>query len=155
MVVVLVIIFLALSFLGNYGPTLMTNDKCYSFLGCNVGFFGYDALVHFVNGIMEATFIVWLMARFPSFSLFHNRFWKNLLIVVIMVVFVAFLWEFSEFFHDQFRMKVLHENLTIPNTLDQPTNNDTMGDITFSILGAAITALTLSSLMRRRIDLNR
>jgi len=140
---VLIIIFLIISFLGTHGPILMANNKCYQFLGCNSGFFGYDALVHFVSGIMDATLIVWLMKKFPPINLFHNNFWKNLLVVITMVVFIAFCWELCELSHDQFRMKVLHENLISENRLDQPSNDDTMGDITFSILGAAITVFVL------------
>ena len=112
----------------------------FSTFGCNVGFFGYDAGVHFVSGVAEATLIVWLMRRFSSLSLFHDRFWKNFLMIVAIVALVGCLWEIGEFGRDQFRMGVLHENLTSPNTLDQPNNNDTMGDLTFSILGAVIAA---------------
>ena len=144
--IILVIIFLVLSFLGNHGPNLMANGKCYRFLGCNSGFFGYDAVVHFVSGFMDATLIVWFMKKFPAINLFHNNFWKNFIVVITLVVFIAFSWEVGEFFHDQFRMKILHEDLIAQNRLDQPSNDDTMGDITFSILGAAITVLALRSL---------
>ena len=141
----LVIIFLITSFLGTNGPMLMTNDRCYQFLGCNSGFFGYDALVHFVSGTMDATLIVWLMRKFPSISLFHNNFWKNLVVIISMVALIAFCWELFELSHDQFRMKFLHEDLVALNRLDQPSNDDTMGDITFSILGATITIFVLKS----------
>ena len=99
-----VTIVLGLSLLGNYGPSLMTNDKCFSWLGCNIGFFGYDALIHFISGTMDVALIIWLMTKFPSFSLFHNRFWKNLLTVVALVALIAVLWEILEFSHDYFRI---------------------------------------------------
>ncbi len=144
-----IIIFFMLTFFGNYGPDLMTNEKCYSLLGCNSGFFGYDALVHFVNGIMNTMLIIWLMTKFPSFNLFHNHFWKNFLMIIALVVLISFSWEFFEFSHDQFRMKIFHENLIIENRLDQPSNDDTMGDITFSILGATITVFVLKSFIKK------
>lgn len=148
--VVFIVIFLVLSFLGNYGPSLMTNEKCFSLLGCNVGFFGYDAFIHFINGIMEAAIILWLMIKFSPFYFFGDNFWKNLLMVIMMVTFISFLWEFGEFFHDQFRIEILHENLIIPDILDQPTNTDTMGDTTFSILGAVFTFSSLWLLVRKK-----
>ncbi len=151
-----IIVFLTLSFLGNHGSTFMSNDKCYALLGCNIGFFGYDVMVHFISGIMEASLIILLMKKFLSFNLFHESFWKNLLVVVSLVALIAFSWEFGELCHDQFRVKVLHENLINPNNLDQPTSNDTMGDMTFSILGATITAFALRSFMKKKkVDNNR
>ena len=148
-----VTIVLGLSLLGNYGPSLMTNDKCFSWLGCNIGFFGYDALIHFISGTMDVALIIWLMTKFPSFSLFHNRFWKNLLTVVALVALIAVLWEILEFSHDYFRMNILHENLTTPNTLDQPSNTDTMGDMTLSLLSATTTASLLGSFMKKKEEL--
>ncbi len=137
--------FFAMSILGNHGPTLMANGKCFRFFGCNSGFFGYDAAVHFVSGIAVASLIIWLMRKFPAISPFRKSVSKNILIVVTLALLVAFAWELGELCHDQFRMKVLRENLTIPNTLDQPTNDDTMGDITFSVLGALLATTALRS----------
>ncbi|MGC9605249.1 MAG: hypothetical protein ABSF56_00605 [Minisyncoccia bacterium] len=149
-VVIVVAVFVVGWFLGVKGPVLIANDRCYAILGCNIGFFGYDAALHFVSGVMDASLIVWLMRRFPAIDLFHERFWKNFLIIVSLVAMIAVSWEFGEFCHDQFRMKILHENMTVPNRLDQPTDSDTMGDMTFSILGAALTACALSPLVRKR-----
>jgi len=141
--VVLVIVWVVLGSLGIWGPHLMANGVCYRLLGCNSGFFGYDVVVHFVSGIMDATLIVWLMRKYPSANMLHGRFWKDFLVIVSIVALIAVSWEFCELCHDQFRMKVLHENLTVPNRLDQPTNDDTMGDMTFSIFGAAVTACAI------------
>jgi hypothetical protein len=121
----------------------MANGVCYRFIGCNSGFFGYDMIVHLVSGIMDAALIVWLMGKFPQANLLHGRFWKDALIIISLVALVAVSWEFCELSHDQFRMKVLGENMTTPNRLDQPTNDDTMGDMTFSIAGAALTACVI------------
>ena len=67
---------------------------------------------------------------------------------------IAVSWEFGEFCNDQFRVNVLHMNLVNTNHLDQPSNADTMGDMTFSVVAAAITAATLGSLMKRKIALS-
>ncbi len=138
-----VVLFFAMAILGNHGPSLMANDKCFRVFGCNIGFFGYDAAVHFVSGITEVVLIIWLMKRFPSLNLFQEKHWKNFLTIVAIVALIGCLWEVGEFCHDQFRMDVLHENLTTPNNLDQPNNADTMGDLTFTILGAVIAASVL------------
>jgi hypothetical protein len=136
--------------LGRWGPELIANEKCFRFLGCNIGFFGYDAALHFVSGIMDLLVIVWLARRFLRFDLFGNVAWKNILIGVSMVALIAVVWEIGELCHDQFRMKVLHENLISPNHLDQPTNDDTMGDITFTLIGATLTACALEIIARQK-----
>jgi hypothetical protein len=149
-VMMAVVVFLTIWILGSWGPTLMANDKCYALLGCDIGFFGYDAALHFVSGIMDAALIIWLMRRFPAIDMFHERFWKNFLLIIALVALIAISWEFIELCHDQFRMKILHVNLTVPNRLDQPTNDDTMGDMTFSIIGAAAAAGALKPFTRRK-----
>ncbi len=136
--------------LGIRGPILIDNYKCYALLGCNMGFFGYDAALHFWSGIMDVVLIIWLTRKFPSFNLFHRRFWKNFLIIISLVAFISVAWEFGELCHDQYRMKVLHINLTTPDHLDQPTNDDTVGDMTFAIVGAAMAAGALKSLIRKK-----
>ena len=143
----LVALFFAMVILGNHGPSLMANNRCFQLLGCNIGFFGYDALVHFVSGVTEVILIVWLIGKFPSLSLFHHRYWKNFLTLVAVVALIGCLWEMAEFGQDHFRMNVLHKNLTTPNNLDQPNNSDTMGDLVFSIFGATIAASIISPLM--------
>lgn len=130
----------------------MADNKCYPFLGCNNGFFGYDAVVHAVYGIWGAILIIWLMEKFPSISLLHNNFWKNFLIVVSVVLLIGFSWEFYEFCHDQFFMKILHENITTPNRRLQPSNDDTMGDLTFSVLCATITASLIFHKKKKNIS---
>jgi hypothetical protein len=151
-VLVSAVVFLTGWILGRWGPVLIANDRCYALLGCNIGFFGYDAALHFVSGIMDVAFIIWLMRRFPAVDMFHERFWKNFLIIIALVALIAVSWEFVELCHDQFSMKILHENLTVPDTLDQPTNDDTMGDMTFSILGAALSAGALKPMIRKKYE---
>ena len=150
--IIFVVIFLILSvFLGTFGPQLMIDGKCYPFLGCNSGFFGYDALVHFISGIMDAALIIFLFKKFSSTNLFNGNFHKNLIIIVSIVISISFLWEVIEFSHDQLRMKVLNIDLVSLNKLDQPSNEDTMGDITFSIIGATITAFVFRPLIKKKV----
>ncbi len=148
----MVVIFLLGWALGIRGPILIDNYKCYALLGCNMGFFGYDAVLHFWSGIMDVVLIIWLTRNFPALNIFRKQQWKNFLITISLVAFISVAWEIGELGHDQYRMKVLHqdllnENLITPNHLDQPTNNDTMGDMTFAIIGSALTVLSLNSLI--------
>ncbi len=138
-VIITVCIFLLGWILGSYGPDLMSSAVCYTLLGCNAGFFGYDAVLHFVSGIMDVLLILWVTRQFPQVNLFHDRYWKNALIILALVAFIAVTWETIELAHDQFLMKVFHENLRVPNHLTQPSNDDTMGDMIFSLVGAACT----------------
>lgn len=143
-------IFLVGALFSDLGPHLIANDKCYALLGCNADFFGYDAVLHFVSGVMTASLIIWLMKKYPEVNLFHEQFWKNVFIVVAIAALVAVSWEIVEYSHDQFRMAVLHQNLTSPNRQDQPSNSDTMGDMTFSILATGLTARALKRSIQKK-----
>lgn len=143
-------IFLIGALFSYFGPHLMANDKCYILIGCSAGFFGYDAVLHFVSGVMTASIIIWLMQKYPKVNLFHEQFWKNVFIVVAIAALVAVSWELVEYGHDQFRMTVLHQNLTSPNRLNQPNVSDTMGDMTFSILAAALTTKALKRSIQKK-----
>ncbi len=121
---------------------LSKNYNCFKYLGCNVGFFGYDVIVHFFGGLMEAMFLVWLMEKYPKFNILSKSFLKNAIIIIAVCVLIGVVWEMYEFGYDHFRMDVLHEDIVQKNQLLQPTNSDTMGDLTFGLLGAA-SALAL------------
>ena len=143
---VTVIVFFIGVILGKFGPVFIANIKCYKFLGCNAGFFGYDAVLHFVSGILDATAIVVFFRKFPKLSLFHlsfASFWKNLVIIAALTALISLSWEIGEFSHDQFRINVLHENIVATNHLDQPSDADTMGDMTFAEIASILTALLI------------
>lgn len=118
---------------------MMRNSQCFKYLGCNAGFFGFDALVHFLAGILFITFVLWLFHKYPKLNLLHGDFWKNAIILLAIVALLGVTWEIMEFSADHIRMNILHENLTHPNHLAQPSNSDTMGDLTFGLLGAALS----------------
>ena len=151
--VVTIPLFLILTILGGHGPKFISNNKCYTYLGCNIGFFGYDAFVHFVSSIMETAAVIWFMKKFPKYDLFHQNIRKNICVVVMVVLSLSFIWEFGELLHDQFRQRVFHMDLAVPNYLDQPTNSDTMGDISFSLLGSTSTAILLGLYVKRKSQL--
>ncbi len=132
----------------------MHNDRCFPVLGCNAGFFGYDALVHFIAGIAFAFTVVWLGDAYPRFRVVSVNFWKGVVIVIAICVLIETGWEIWEFGIDHVRMDVFHENLTVPNRLWQPSNSDTMGDETANLLGGAaaiaLLALFKPHALRRR-----
>ena len=118
---------------------MMKNSQCFKYLGCNAGFFGFDAFVHFLAGILFIMFVLWLFHRYPKLNLLHANFWKTAVILLAIVALLGVTWEVIELAADHIRMDVLHENLTHPNRLAQPSNGDTMGDLTFALLGAALS----------------
>ncbi|MFA6601940.1 MAG: hypothetical protein WCT02_03750 [Candidatus Paceibacterota bacterium] len=146
----LIALFLLVWILGSFGPHLIANHKCYAFFGCNGGFFGFDAFQHFLSGPMDVALIIWLSRKHEKVNLFQEKFWKNFLIIVAIVALVAVLWEIIEYGHDEFRMDVLGRNLTSPNLLDQPTNSDTMGDMTMTLVGASLAAVALRPLIPKK-----
>ncbi len=129
--------FVTLEFILGYGLGFMKNTQCFRYFGCNAGFFGYDALVHFTGSILEIAIVMWIMEKYPRTNLLTNNFWKNLLLLVAIEALLGISWELLELSFDQLRIYVLHMNLLFPtNHLAQASNTDTMGDLSFGILGA-------------------
>jgi len=124
------------------GGSLGSNPSCYKYLGCTTGFFGYDAIEHLLYGIAATWVLVWIFEKFPQHSLLHTKRWKNVLIIIVLVVFFSVIWEFVECAHDYFRLDILHQSLINlrlhVNYLDQPTNLDTMGDLAFGLCGSVV-----------------
>ncbi len=142
MALMALIVFLAMSLAGEYTQSIAGNGICSRVLGCIQGFFGYDAYEHILGGIATAWIFASLWLLSPRGSFFSDTFWKNVLMLVAFSSLVFVGWEILECVHDYFRIEVLHEQLFIfrlhINYLDQPTNLDTMGDITFSLAGSII-----------------
>lgn len=145
-----VIIAAPVFFLGEFGLGWalgwMDNSLCFRYFGCNAGFFGYDAFVHFLGGILEATFMLWLAKNYRRLNIFHETFWKNLFVLIAIVALISISWEMFEFSYDHVQTNLLHEDILHPYDVKlQPSNDDTMGDLTFGLLGAlsAIVILKL------------
>jgi len=109
-----VVIFAVIIFFGYQGPGWIKDSLCFTYLGCNAGFFGYDSIMHFSSGIMDVAILLWIFMRFPSFSLLGNSFWKNLVIVLSVVALVAVCWEILEYSHDFVRMKTASTSRAMP-----------------------------------------
>jgi hypothetical protein len=124
------------------------NSGCYPYLGCDSGFFGYDALEHFLFGFAAVWIIVWLCQKFPRYSILNEEFWKSVLILVALVTFIEVIWEIGECFRDAYLLDIVHEQLLNfrlhINYLAQPSNFDTMGDITFNLLGSLLAVPFMS-----------
>ncbi|MFZ2804472.1 MAG: hypothetical protein WA001_04570 [Patescibacteria group bacterium] len=135
-------IWLCITVLGEHVFTWAGNATCSAALGCVSGFFGFDAFEHLFFGVALALVIVFLCMRFPKYSILHSERWKTVLTIVATVVLVSVLWEIFECIHDAFRVDILHEalsNLRLHiDLLDQPSNLDTMGDLSFAMLGSVI-----------------
>jgi hypothetical protein len=124
---------------------LLSNSLCFPYLGCNVGFFGFDALIHVVGGAFLTTLMLWLGERYEKLNFPEKDVWKTILVLLAIIALVGVIWEIWEFAVDHFRMLVLHENLIYPiNRLNQATNSDTMGDLTFNFVGALIAIAVIA-----------
>ena len=125
--------------LGNLG----INSQCYKYLGCNLGFFGYDAIEHFLFGVAIVWVLVWFFQKYPKFSLFDNKRWKNIFIIITLIALISVVWALLKFTHDAIRINILHQTLVNwklhINFLDQPSNANTMGDFFFNLFGAVIS----------------
>jgi hypothetical protein len=118
----------------------MNNALCFQYLGCNAGFFGYDALVHCIAGVTVALLLTWVAQKNPQYNFFSDSFWKNCVIVIALVALIGVGWEVMEYTSDQIRFGAFHRIMTrlTHNLYAQPSNADTMGDLCADIVGAFI-----------------
>lgn len=137
-------------FFGHYEPHYIFNDKCFNLLGCNIGFFGYDALIHLLSSIFEAAILIWLMNKFPKINVLKYNLWKNIAVLILIVFLLGITWEICEFVSDEIRLSSTNPALVHSNFFDQPSRSDMMGDIAFSVLGACITALSLKKQVQKK-----
>lgn len=147
------VIYIALDATGEASLHFGANWECLKYLGCTTGFFGYDALEHFACGFAFCLFFIWFFRALPKYSLLTGTLWKDALILVSMIALIAVIWEIGECAHDVFRLNILHEHLINVrlhiNLLDQPSNLDTVGDLTFNVVGS-ILALVPGFMLRKR-----
>jgi hypothetical protein len=150
--VIATVVWLALTILGEFVTGWATNNICYQYLGCNDGFFGYDAVEHLLFGFALVFVFLWLGGVIPRVSLVAGNRMKTIVTLVAYVALVAVLWEMYECGWDQYRVVVLHETLFSfklhIDALAQSSNLDTMGDISFSLLGALIASGVAEFLQR-------
>ncbi len=141
------------------GHWLGDNSLCYKLLGCNAGFFGYDTIEHFLSGLLVASLVVRHARRRTRPDFLKNTFWRDVITLTAFVALFGLGWEMIEFFRDNVLMhiKFFHNiRLLLPDSVAQPSNSDTMGDLTFDLLGGLVGALVLrlvdSRIWRRRIN---
>jgi len=127
------------------GGSLAANPSCLKYFGCTAGFFGFDAVEHFLFGVAGTFVLIFIFQKFPKYSILSDKRWKNILIIIALIALISVLWELLEFAHDIIRIDILHQALVNwrlnINLLDQPSNFDTMGDLTFGLLGSVITLI--------------
>jgi len=138
-------VFVVAQFVGGDIFELSRNGRCFTLLGCNAGFFGYDALVHFLAGIMFAIFIVWLGESHPRFGFISANFWKSAVIVVALCTLIGTGWEIWEFGIDHLGSNVLRESFVLTGQLLQSGNSDTVGDEAFNLIGSVVAVVLLAS----------
>ncbi|MBX4209197.1 hypothetical protein KW799_00655 [Candidatus Parcubacteria bacterium] len=126
----------------------MRNAACLPHLGCNTGFFGYDALTHFVGGVALAIGLAWIIRRYPRLHIFHREFLKNVFVILAVAALIGVLWELLEYGFDYVRIVFFHMNLASPNQMAQAGNSDTMGDLFFGLLGSFIAAAAMKAIDR-------
>jgi len=133
------------------------NSACYPYLGCDSGFFGYDALEHFLFGFAMVWMIVWLCQKFPTYSILNETYWKSALVLAALAVSIEVVWEIGECFRDAYLLDIAHEqllNLRLHiNYLAQPSNFDTMGDMAFNMLGSLLALPFMSPGLKSVLNL--
>lgn len=148
---VLLGVFAAAIFLGNY--LILADNWVCSAIGCNFGFFGYDTVVqHFTAGILGVVILVWFVHSFLKLNVLGQGFSRNLLVIAAIVGLVGICWELFEFIQDIIRIKLFSLNnadAAIRNYLAQPSSADTVGDLTFDVLGGLVGTLLVKLLDRK------
>lgn len=132
------------------------NKSCVTFLGCGSGFFGYDALEHFLWGLLVVAFGIAIGNKFPSHNIFHNgSLWKNILLLLGLLALVSVGWELLEYSRDHILTRFAFFNKLAflkPYSLAQPSNVDTMGDLMFDLLGGILGIVILNTNVRMHMN---
>lgn len=144
-IIVSILIFIVAQFVVGDAFGLERNDRCLALFGCNAGFFGYDAFVHFLAGVMFALFIVWLGWAYPKFRIVSANLWKSVIIIIALCALIETGWEILEFGIDHVNIDVLHQSIVGTNRMLQWGNSDTMGDETFNLVGGVVAIILLMS----------
>ena len=135
-----IVVWLAISIPGEFFTGWATNSYCYQYLGCNEGFFGYDAVEHLLFGFSLLLAFLFLGDRYEGISLITTSRAKSIVTLLAYVALAAVIWEMFECGWDQYRVVILHETLFSfrlhIDALSQSSNLDTMGDISSTLLGA-------------------
>lgn len=130
------------------------NASCIKFIGCTDGFFGFDAVEHFLSGFVILLVLLLFFRKYPKWSPLTGVWWKDAIILIMAVNMISFLWELLECAHDVFRLAVLHERLYSVrlniDLLDQPSNLDTMGDMTFNVLGSIVSTAFAAVCLKKK-----
>jgi predicted membrane protein len=133
-------VWLFLTLVGEFVFTWAGNATCSKYLGCVEGFAGYDAFEHLFFGVAGALAILWFCERYPAYSILPKQRWKAFIIVVSLIALAAICWEIFEYIQDTVELDIFHIHLVdwrlhIDN-LEQASNSDTMGDLTFALFGS-------------------
>ncbi len=134
-----ILIFLIATYIGDQGGWT-ANQYCPNYISCVVGFFGFDAMQHFLGGAISLFIIGFYSDMYPEYSLFHENRVKNFLILLSVSIFLAFMFEVGEMSHDAWRFGIRHisQSMSGAHQLDQPMNLDTMGDMFFHSIASMI-----------------
>jgi hypothetical protein len=130
-------LFAATELLENTSLHFINNAECYRALGCNSGFFGFDAVAHTFGGILWTIAVIWIMQQRPKLRLFPAHLWKSMLVLLSLIALLHIAWEIYEFALDYIDFQILQNPYDIKH-LAQPGVADTVGDMAFSLLGSML-----------------
>lgn len=135
------LLFALSEFFGDAWTYYIQNSRCFALLGCNAGFFGYDAIIHVAGGIFFTALLIWLMNRHSYYNMLHDDLRKSAFVLLGIIACITIVWEVYEYILDYFGVLALHPAGSYIDTLAQPGPADTVGDMAFELLGSCIGIL--------------
>jgi len=107
-------------------------------------FMGLDVILHFFGGVWVALIFLWFTERFPYYANFKNNIAVLFIAALSFTALIGVGWEFFEFFFDL----VIGAPLELPSA--QLGLRDTLSDLVFDLLGAAMVMLGLFFIKRNQ-----
>lgn len=118
----------------------MAVDACFRYIGCNVSYFGYDGVVHWIAGLTIGVIILlvllWHYQKVPP----PHKVWKTVSVIFLLALLVAIAWELVEYAADSLNIIILKP---INGSQYQLSTADTIGDIFVSTLGSLMSAVPI------------
>lgn len=136
--VILCALFALLEFVLGITYGWMASERCFPLLDCNIGPFGFDALVHFTSGLATGVFFALLVRG----SLREKTLRRQLFDLLVFGFCIVFAWELIEWIGDLINFGAIIGNfLDIPNQVLQLSRLDTIGDVIFGSIGTFLAGV--------------
>ncbi len=143
-------LFLFGEFVAGHSWDLMDNARCFPYIGCNAGLWGYDAVLHTLSGVIAVVALLWLGRIWSRFDFYSYTPLRRGVSIFIILLAIGIGWETWEFSVDQLVVGSVNPQLIRFGVPLQPSALDTVGDLVVSTVGGLVTLVVCGAFRRKK-----